>query len=105
MTSESKSSAGQQSVAEVPERSLITLLVVVTFTTGVMDAVSVLGLGDVFTANMTGNVVFLGGSSSARIARKSHFGCVRLLLLCHWFYGARSQLHAMTRPRASTRFV
>jgi len=60
MTSESKSSAGQTSVAEVPERSLITLLVVVTFTTGVMDAVSVLGLGHVFTANMTGNVVFLG---------------------------------------------
>jgi uncharacterized membrane protein YoaK (UPF0700 family) len=25
-----------------------------------MDAVSVLGLGHVFTANMTGNVVFLG---------------------------------------------
>ena len=60
MTSESKSSAGQHSVAEVPERLLITLLVVVTFTTGVMDAVSVLGLGHVFTANMTGNVVFLG---------------------------------------------
>jgi uncharacterized membrane protein YoaK (UPF0700 family) len=39
---------------------LIALLLVVTFTTGVMDAISVLGLGRVFTANMTGNVVFLG---------------------------------------------
>jgi uncharacterized membrane protein YoaK (UPF0700 family) len=29
-------------------------------TTGLVDAVSVLGLGRVFTANMTGNVVFLG---------------------------------------------
>jgi hypothetical protein len=51
MTSESKSSAGQHSVAGVPERSLITLLVVVTFTTGVIDAVGVLGLGHVFIAN------------------------------------------------------
>jgi uncharacterized membrane protein YoaK (UPF0700 family) len=31
-----------------------------TFTTGIVDAVSYLGLGRVFTANMTGNIVFLG---------------------------------------------
>ena len=31
-----------------------------TFTTGVVDAVSYLGIGHVFTANMTGNIVFLG---------------------------------------------
>ena len=31
-----------------------------TFTTGLIDAVSYLGLGHVFTANMTGNVVLLG---------------------------------------------
>jgi uncharacterized membrane protein YoaK (UPF0700 family) len=37
-----------------------TVLVVLTVTTGLVDAVSVLGLGRVFTANMTGNVVFLG---------------------------------------------
>lgn len=36
------------------------LLLVLTFTTGVVDAVSYLGLGHVFVANMTGNVVFLG---------------------------------------------
>jgi uncharacterized membrane protein YoaK (UPF0700 family) len=33
---------------------------VLTFTTGLVDAVSYLGLGHVFTANMTGNVVLLG---------------------------------------------
>jgi len=60
MAAEIKSSAGQHSMAEASERSLVALLLVVTFTTGVMDAVSVLGLGHVFTANMTGNVVFLG---------------------------------------------
>lgn len=36
------------------------VLLGLTFVTGLVDAVSVLGLGRVFTANMTGNVVFLG---------------------------------------------
>lgn len=40
--------------------SLPSLLMVLTITTGLIDAIGVLGLGRVFTANMTGNVVFLG---------------------------------------------
>ena len=36
------------------------LLLLMTVATGVIDAVSILGLGRVFVANMTGNVVFLG---------------------------------------------
>jgi len=36
------------------------LLIFLSATTGLVDAASVLGLGKVFTANMTGNVVFLG---------------------------------------------
>ncbi len=36
------------------------LLLLLSATTGLVDAVSVLGLGKVFTANMTGNIVFLG---------------------------------------------
>lgn len=36
------------------------LLLVMTTATGLVDAVSVLGLGRVFVANMTGNIVFLG---------------------------------------------
>ncbi len=39
---------------------LVRVLLVLTFTTGLVDAVSYLGLGRVFTANMTGNVVLLG---------------------------------------------
>jgi hypothetical protein len=35
-------------------------LLVLTFSTGLVDAVSSLGLGRVFTANMTGNIVLLG---------------------------------------------
>jgi uncharacterized membrane protein YoaK (UPF0700 family) len=36
------------------------LLLILTFGTGVIDAISILGLGRVFVANMTGNVVFIG---------------------------------------------
>lgn len=35
-------------------------LLVLTFTTGLVDAAAYLGLGRVFTANMTGNIVLLG---------------------------------------------
>jgi uncharacterized membrane protein YoaK (UPF0700 family) len=42
--------------------ALVPLLLVLSATTGLVDAVSVLGLGKVFTANMTGNVVLLGFS-------------------------------------------
>ncbi|HEY0468062.1 MAG TPA: YoaK family protein, partial [Polyangiaceae bacterium] len=43
-------------------RSVLVALVGLTFVTGLIDAASVLGLGHVFVANMTGNVVFLGFS-------------------------------------------
>ena len=39
---------------------LVSALLALTFSTGVIDAVSFLALGQVFTANMTGNVAILG---------------------------------------------
>src|SRR5881296_3662572 len=42
------------------ESRLAGALLVQTVATGLIDAVSYLALGHVFTANMTGNVVFLG---------------------------------------------
>jgi uncharacterized membrane protein YoaK (UPF0700 family) len=42
------------------QTSLVPLLLAMTVVTGVVDAVSILRLGHVFVANMTGNVVFLG---------------------------------------------
>lgn len=42
------------------DRRLPPALLALTATTGLVDAVSYLGLGHVFTANMTGNVVLLG---------------------------------------------
>ncbi|HET6506840.1 MAG TPA: YoaK family protein [Baekduia sp.] len=41
-------------------RAIVATLLALTVTTGVVDAVCYLGLGRVFTANMTGNVVLLG---------------------------------------------
>jgi len=50
-------------------------LLVLTFTTGLIDAVSYLALGRVFTANMTGNIVLLGfafaGARGLSISRSS----------------------------------
>ena len=54
--SEASGSAGAVSL----RHPLVRALLVLTFTTGLVDAVSYLGLGHVFTANMTGNIVLLG---------------------------------------------
>jgi uncharacterized membrane protein YoaK (UPF0700 family) len=42
------------------DSTLSVALMALTAVTGLVDAVSFLGLGHVFTANMTGNIVFLG---------------------------------------------
>src|SRR3989441_6757904 len=70
MTRSNLDQAGQERPASLPQ-----LLLVLTVTTGLIDAVSVLGLGRVFTANMTGNVVFLGFA----LARVPGFSLVRAL--------------------------
>jgi uncharacterized membrane protein YoaK (UPF0700 family) len=44
----------------VSQRMTVIALLLLTFATGLVDAVSVLVLGHVFVANMTGNVIFLG---------------------------------------------
>jgi uncharacterized membrane protein YoaK (UPF0700 family) len=47
-------------VSPVSERTTAVCLLLLTFSTGIVDAISVLVLGHVFVANMTGNVIFLG---------------------------------------------
>jgi uncharacterized membrane protein YoaK (UPF0700 family) len=42
------------------ERSTVAALLLLTFATGLADSISILVLGHVFVANMTGNVIFLG---------------------------------------------
>src|ERR1700761_9312319 len=43
------------------------LLLILTVVTGVVDSISILALGRVFVANMTGNVVFAGFSLGASL--------------------------------------
>jgi uncharacterized membrane protein YoaK (UPF0700 family) len=47
-------------VSPVSDRLTVVSLLLLTFATGIVDAVSVLVLGHIFVANMTGNVIFLG---------------------------------------------
>lgn len=47
-------------ISPVSYRSTVTALLLLTFATGLADAIAILKLGHVFVANMTGNVIFLG---------------------------------------------
>jgi uncharacterized membrane protein YoaK (UPF0700 family) len=51
---------GPASPPDGPRRPLVVSLAALTLVSGFLDAVSFLGLGHVFVANMTGNVVLLG---------------------------------------------
>ena len=65
-------SVGWSTRDDPPRRSLPLVLLVLTFTTGLLDAVSYLGLGRVFSGIQTGNLVVLGfalaGTSGFSIA-------------------------------------
>ena len=52
--------APREEADENTSRSTLWLLLALTFSTGMIDALSWLGLNGVFTANMTGNVLIIG---------------------------------------------
>ncbi len=60
---------------QVPMKAPVSILLAMTVVTGMVDAVSFLALGRVFTANMTGNVVLLGfalaGAPGLSLSRSS----------------------------------
>ena len=51
---------------------LVRALIGLTVVTGLVDAISFLGLGHIFTANMTGNVVFLGFAAGGAAGISAH---------------------------------
>ena len=61
--------------ASAPMKTPVGILMAMTVVTGVVDAVSFLAMGRVFTANMTGNIVLLGfafaGARGLSISRSS----------------------------------
>ncbi len=66
-------------------RRTVAALLILTAGTGLVDAVSYLGLGHVFVANMTGNIVFLG------FAVNPHSGlsaALALIALAAFMFGA-----------------
>jgi uncharacterized membrane protein YoaK (UPF0700 family) len=65
VTSPSTRSPWAQLTRDPRHGALPLLLLVLTTTSGVIDAVSILGLGRVFVANMTGNIVFIGFAIAA----------------------------------------
>ena len=68
-----------------PQGPLPSLLLVLTVVTGVVDAVSILRLGRVFVANMTGNVVFsaFAGRGAGVLAQRFARRAGRALLVLH----------------------
>ncbi len=63
------------------DRLHLWLMLILTFSTGVIDAVGYLGLDHVFTGNMTGNVVLLGMAFSG----SSHLPIIRPALALVFF--------------------
>ena len=78
------------------ERTRDALLIGLTLAAGVVDAVSYLGLGQIFTANMTGNVVFL----ALAVGQRRLLTAVRsLAALAAFCVGAVVAGRLLQRPR------
>jgi len=60
-----------------PPRQVVLALLLLTFVTGIVDAVSVLGY-HVFAANMTGNIVFFGFALAGNVASTVSLSLVAL---------------------------
>jgi uncharacterized membrane protein YoaK (UPF0700 family) len=88
--------------AEAPpgERSVLTVLLALTLLSGLVDAVCYLGLGHVFTANMTGNVVILGFAAAGAPGFSITASLTSLgLFLCGAVAGGRISKHLSRRSR------
>jgi uncharacterized membrane protein YoaK (UPF0700 family) len=73
------------------------LLITLTFGAGAVDAITYLGLGRVFTANMTGNLVLLGIAAGKRVGGE---GIRALISLAAYMLGAYLGGRSVTRwPR------
>jgi uncharacterized membrane protein YoaK (UPF0700 family) len=90
--------AADPSSVDRPGKRRDVLLIGLTFASGVVDAVSYLGLGQIFTANMTGNVVFLALAVGERSLGPALHSGVALVIFS---LGAIVAGLVLTRPRPS----
>jgi uncharacterized membrane protein YoaK (UPF0700 family) len=85
------------------QRSLLVVLLVLTFLSGVVDAVCYLGLGRVFTANMTGNIVILGFAAAGAPGFSVTASLTSLVVfLAGAIVGGRFTKHVTPRSRLLT---
>jgi uncharacterized membrane protein YoaK (UPF0700 family) len=84
----------------IDRRSTVAALLALTVVTGLIDAVSYLGLGHVFVANMTGNVAFLGFSTLPGSGLSAGSALTALAgFLAGAVLGGRLGSHFEARPR------
>jgi uncharacterized membrane protein YoaK (UPF0700 family) len=82
------------------ERSVLVVLLVLTSLSGLVDAVCYLGLGRVFTANMTGNVVVLGFAAAGAPGFSITASLTSLaVFLLGALAGGRLPVHVATRSQ------
>jgi uncharacterized membrane protein YoaK (UPF0700 family) len=93
---EVRRSPDESSVPDAAAQRRDALLIGLTFASGVVDTVSYLGLGQIFTANMTGNVVFLALAIGERSPSTALHSGVALLIFS---LGAIVAGQILTRPR------
>ncbi|OBH30919.1 hypothetical protein A5692_01135 [Mycobacterium sp. E342] len=85
----------------VSERSTVAALLLLTFATGLADSISILVLGHVFVANMTGNVIFLGFWLAPRTSIDLTAVVVALpTFVCTTILSGRMSRHFADRTRA-----
>jgi uncharacterized membrane protein YoaK (UPF0700 family) len=85
----------------VSERSTVAALLLLTFATGLADSISILVLGHVFVANMTGNVIFLGFWLAPRTSIDLTAVVVALpTFVCTTILSGRISRHFADRTRA-----
>jgi uncharacterized membrane protein YoaK (UPF0700 family) len=102
-----RDAAGAANTASDPgERALLAVLLTLTLLSGVVDGVCYLGLGRVFTANMTGNVVVLGFATAGApgfsvTASLTSLGLFLVGAIC----GGRIIRHVSSRSRLLTTAV
>ena len=84
-----------------PQAGLLRVLIALTLLSGLVDAVCYLGLGRVFTANMTGNVVVIGFAAAGAPGFSIPASLTSLLVfLVGAVAGGRISQHLGTRSRA-----
>jgi uncharacterized membrane protein YoaK (UPF0700 family) len=84
----------------VSDRLTVAALLLLTFATGLADALSILVLGHVFVANMTGNVIFLGFWLAPRTSIDLTAVVVALpTFVCTTILSGRLQRHLAARTR------